>query len=46
MAVVNVTSVNILNNPCAFTEPLQFEIQYECLAALEHGMIRGVTTAA
>lgn len=37
MAVVNVTSVNILNNPSPFSEPFQFEIQYECLAALEHG---------
>jgi len=37
MAAVSVTSVAVLNNPGLFTEPLQFEIQYECLTALAHG---------
>jgi len=38
MAAVSVTSVAVLNNPGLFTEPLQFEIQYECLTALAHDL--------
>ena len=34
---VNVTSVEVLDNPSAFTNPLQFEIQYECLHQLQKG---------
>mmetsp|Transcript_19213 Transcript_19213/g.45827 ORF Transcript_19213/g.45827 Transcript_19213/m.45827 type:complete len:122 (+) Transcript_19213:530-895(+) len=30
MAAVNITAVNVLNNPSLFTAPLQFEIQYNC----------------
>lgn len=37
---MNVTSVNILNNPGHFTQPLQFEIQYECNTNLQHGEFR------
>jgi len=33
MSVINVTNVTVLDNPCLFTNPLQFEIQYECLEA-------------
>ena len=35
MAAVNVTSVQVLDNPCPFTNPVQFEIQYECLYDLK-----------
>lgn len=35
MAAINVTSVQVLNNPCSFLEPFQFDISYECLAPLE-----------
>ncbi|KAK3287801.1 ASF1 anti-silencing function 1 [Cymbomonas tetramitiformis] len=31
MSAVQVTSVNVLDNPSLFTNPLQFEIQYECV---------------
>mmetsp|Transcript_34244 Transcript_34244/g.87587 ORF Transcript_34244/g.87587 Transcript_34244/m.87587 type:complete len:189 (-) Transcript_34244:554-1120(-) len=31
MAAINITAVNVLNNPSLFTAPLQFEIQYNCL---------------
>ena len=33
MSVINVTNVTVLDNPCLFTNPFQFEIQYECLEA-------------
>lgn len=31
MTAINVTSVNVLDNPSKVTNPLQFEIQYDCL---------------
>eukprot|EP00890_Picochlorum_soloecismus_P001339 jgi/Picsp_1/2205/NSC_05669-R1_histone chaperone len=31
MTAINVTSVNVLDNPSDVTNPLQFEIQYDCL---------------
>lgn len=34
---MSVTSVNVLDNPTQITNPLQFEIQYECLYNLEDG---------
>lgn len=37
MSAINVTSVEVLDNPTNFANPLQFEIQYECLYQLEHG---------
>lgn len=35
MAAVNVTSVRVVNNPAAYAEPFQFEIEYECLTNLQ-----------
>ncbi|KAK9858446.1 hypothetical protein WJX84_004208 [Apatococcus fuscideae] len=35
MTAINVTSVSVLDNPSLFTNPLQFEIQYECLFDLK-----------
>ena len=37
MTAISVTSVNVLDNPSKATNPLQFEIQYECLFPLEDG---------
>lgn len=37
MAAISVTSVTVLDNPSKATNPLQFEIQYECLFPLEDG---------
>ena len=37
MSAINVTSVEVLDNPTNFANPLQFEIQYECLYQLAHG---------
>ncbi len=37
MSAVNITAVNVLDNPTYFTNPMQFEIQYECLHDLQHG---------
>jgi len=32
MSLINVTDVQILDNPCAFSNPFQFEITFECVA--------------
>lgn len=37
MTAINVTSVNVLDNPSKVTNPLQFEIQYDCLYDLADG---------
>ena len=46
MAAINVTSVHVLNNPSYFLQPLQFEIQYECLYNLQHGAVPDVNKVA
>mmetsp|Transcript_11655 Transcript_11655/g.15846 ORF Transcript_11655/g.15846 Transcript_11655/m.15846 type:complete len:219 (-) Transcript_11655:119-775(-) len=38
MSVVNVTHVGVLDNPSRFSNPLQFEIQYECLFNLQEDL--------
>lgn len=38
MSAINVTSVEVLDNPTNFANPLQFEIQYECLYQLAHDL--------
>lgn len=38
MALVQVTDVAVLNNPARFTDPFQFEIQFECLQELSEGI--------
>ncbi|KAL2346027.1 hypothetical protein Fmac_000027 [Flemingia macrophylla] len=35
MSAVNITNVTVLDNPASFLTPFQFEISYECLAALK-----------
>ncbi|MCD7451821.1 Histone chaperone asf1b [Datura stramonium] len=35
MSAVNITNVAVLDNPAPFLSPFQFEISYECLAALK-----------
>lgn len=37
MTAISVTSVHVLDNPTKITNPLQFEIQYECLYDLQDG---------
>lgn len=37
MALVNVTNVVVLDNPTAFTNPLTFEVTFECLQELDAG---------
>lgn len=37
MSAVNITNVTVLDNPASFLAPFQFEISYECLAALKDG---------
>lgn len=43
MAAISITSVVVLDNPAPFTNPLQFEIQYECSYALEEGELFSIT---
>ncbi|KAL3153177.1 ASF1 anti-silencing function 1 [Trebouxia sp. C0009 RCD-2024] len=38
MSAINITSVNVLDNPSYFINPLQLEIQYECLYPLQHDL--------
>jgi len=40
MACINVTGVQVLDNPASFKNPLQFEISFECLAAISDGARR------
>ena len=35
MAECNITSVQVLNNPARFTDPIVLEVQYECLSSLQ-----------
>eukprot|EP00126_Sphaerothecum_destruens_P015889 Sdes_comp9961_c0_seq1m1516 len=35
MALVNVTRVNVLENPTIFSKPFVFEISFECIAPIE-----------
>ena len=37
MTAISVTNVNVLDNPSKVTNPLQFEIQYECITELSDG---------
>ena len=39
MSAINIISVNVLDNPSYFQNPLQLEIQYECLYPLQHGKL-------
>ena len=38
MAAISVTSVAVLDNPSLFTNPLQFEVSYECLYDLNEDL--------
>lgn len=35
MAECNITSVEVLNNPARFTDPIVLDVQYECLSSLQ-----------
>lgn len=39
MALVNVTNVVVLDNPTTFTNPLTFEVTFECLQELDAGKL-------
>lgn len=43
MALVNVTNVIVLDNPTVFTNPFQFEVEFECLGELEDDLEWKVT---
>ncbi|CAL8463820.1 g3354 [Coccomyxa elongata] len=38
MTAINITAINVLDNPTLFVNPFQFEIQYECLQDLQHDL--------
>ena len=46
MSAINIASVNVLDNPTLFQNPLQLEIQYECLYPLQHGECDIMLTAS
>ena len=35
MSIVNLTNIEVLQNPGSFNSPIQFEITFECLSQLE-----------
>jgi len=35
MSIVNITQIQVLNNPTHFSNPYQFEITFECIAPLD-----------
>lgn len=37
MSLVNILSIQVLDNPSRFTNPFQFEIAFECIAPLQEG---------
>lgn len=37
MSVVNITNIQVLDNPTRLGNPFQFEITFECIAALQNG---------
>lgn len=39
MSVVSLLGVKVVNNPAMFTDKYEFEITFECLEQLEHGML-------
>ncbi|KTW28774.1 hypothetical protein T552_01404 [Pneumocystis carinii B80] len=38
MSIVNILSIDILNNPAPFLSPYEFEITFECLESLENDL--------
>ena len=37
MSVVNITNIQVLNNPAKFDTPFAFEITFECISPLKEG---------
>jgi hypothetical protein len=37
MSCVEITNVQVFNNPAKFVDPFQFEITFECIHPLEDG---------
>ena len=35
MSLVNILNIQVLDNPCKFTNPFQFEITFECTQQLQ-----------
>ena len=43
MAKVQISNVNVLANPAAFTDPFQFEVTIECIDDLPNGKLQEPT---
>ena len=39
MAKVHICDVKVLNNPCPFFSPFQYEIVFECIDEIPEGML-------
>lgn len=39
MAKVHIVDVKVLNNPCPFFSPFQFEIVFECIDEIPEGKL-------
>jgi hypothetical protein len=39
MSNINVTNIQIMNNPAPFTDPLTFQVTFECLKDLPEGKL-------
>ncbi len=39
MSLVNIINVEVLDNPTSFSNPLQFDITFECIQQLEEGKV-------
>lgn len=39
MSVVNITNIQVLDNPTRLGNPFQFEITFECIAPLQNGTV-------
>jgi len=40
MAKVHICDVKVLNNPCPFFSPFQYEIVFECIDEIPEGIYR------
>ena len=35
MSLINIINISVLDNPSPFTNPIQFEVTFECLGVLD-----------
>ena len=37
MSSINITNINVLNNPALFQSPFAFEVTFECIVPIKEG---------